>query len=128
MSCHNAVERAIAAIERYRKSPAKGTIALEYIDRRYIWGQPLPAAIFINRASAPMNASCSPCARRCWRAGFTQIHSYSAATSIAQEDFARGTLCAKPEAFVFVDHQDQGDQFPDVAGDGQRHVRLHLSG
>ena len=39
-SCHNAVERAIAAIERYRKSPAKGTIALEYIDRRYIWGQP----------------------------------------------------------------------------------------
>ena len=37
---HNAVERAIASIERYRKSPATGTIALEYIDRRYIWGIP----------------------------------------------------------------------------------------
>ena len=37
-SRHNAVERAIASVERYRKSPAKGTIALEYIDRRYLWG------------------------------------------------------------------------------------------
>ena len=39
---HNAVERAIASIERYRKSPATGTIALEYIDRRYIWGISCP--------------------------------------------------------------------------------------
>ena len=39
-SRHNAVERAIASVERYRKSPVKGTIALEYIDRRYLWGLP----------------------------------------------------------------------------------------
>lgn len=31
----NAVERAIRAMERYRKSPVKGTISLEYNDRRY---------------------------------------------------------------------------------------------
>lgn len=37
---HNAVERAIASVERYRKSPVKGTISLEYIDRRYLWGLP----------------------------------------------------------------------------------------
>ena len=39
-SQHDAVERAIASIERYRKSPTRGTISLEYIDRRYIWGLP----------------------------------------------------------------------------------------
>ena len=37
---HDAVERAIASIERYRKSPETGTVVLEYIDRRYIWGVP----------------------------------------------------------------------------------------
>ena len=37
---HDAVERAIISIERYRKSPATGTMSLEYIDRRYIWGIP----------------------------------------------------------------------------------------
>lgn len=36
---HHAVERAITSIERYRKSPTKGTISLEYIERRYYWGQ-----------------------------------------------------------------------------------------
>ena len=33
---HDAVERAIQSIERYRKSPSTGTLSLEYIDRRYI--------------------------------------------------------------------------------------------
>ena len=37
---HDAVERAIQSIERYRKSPATGTLSLEYIDRRFIWGIP----------------------------------------------------------------------------------------
>ena len=36
----NAVERAIRAMERYRKSPVKGTISLEYNDRRYLWSIP----------------------------------------------------------------------------------------
>lgn len=38
----NAVERSIRALERYRKSPIKGTISLEFIDRRYIWSIPCP--------------------------------------------------------------------------------------
>ena len=37
---HDAVERAILSIERYRKSPVTGTFSLEYIDRRYVWGVP----------------------------------------------------------------------------------------
>ncbi len=37
---HDAVERAILSIERYRKSPVTGTFSLEYIDRRYTWGIP----------------------------------------------------------------------------------------
>ena len=37
---HDAVERAILSIERYRKSPVTGTLSLEYIDRRYVWGIP----------------------------------------------------------------------------------------
>ncbi len=37
---HDAVERAIQSIERYRKSPTTGTLSLEYIDQRYIWGIP----------------------------------------------------------------------------------------
>ena len=37
---HDAVERAILSIERYRKSPVTGTFSLEYIDRRYAWGVP----------------------------------------------------------------------------------------
>lgn len=37
---HDAVERAILSIERYRKSPVTGTFSLEYIDRRFVWGIP----------------------------------------------------------------------------------------
>ena len=37
---HDAVERAINCLERYRKSPSTGTISLEYIDQRYIWAIP----------------------------------------------------------------------------------------
>ena len=39
-SRHAAVERAIASIEKYRKSPTNGTVSLEYIDRRYTYGRP----------------------------------------------------------------------------------------
>ena len=35
---HDAIERAIESIERYRKSPTTGTISLEYIDRRFCFG------------------------------------------------------------------------------------------
>ena len=35
---HERVEQAIRNIERRRKSPTTGTLSLEYIDRRYIWG------------------------------------------------------------------------------------------
>ncbi len=37
---HDAVERTISSIERYRKSPISGTISLEYNDQRYILYMP----------------------------------------------------------------------------------------
>lgn len=42
----NAVERSIRALERYRKSPVRGTISLEFIDRRYIWAIPCPVNFY----------------------------------------------------------------------------------
>ena len=111
-SRHNAVERAIAAIERYRKSPAKGTISLEYIDRRYSWGLPCQSNFYAQDICA-YERELLALRRALASRGFTQIHSYNIGTSIAQEDFVRGTFRPK-NTFVFVDHRDR-EQFPDVA-------------
>ena len=48
---HDAVERAILSIERYRKSPSTGTFSLEYIDRRFAW-----------TTSTAMRKCCGSCA------------------------------------------------------------------
>ena len=110
-SCHDAVERAIASIERYRKSPAQGTISLEYIDRRYIWGQPCQNNFYeqdIRAYEHELIALRQALVER----GFTQVHSYNIGTSIAQEDFERGDF--KPKStFVFADHRDK-EQFQDI--------------
>ena len=45
---HDAVERAIQSIERYRKSPATGTLSLSYIDQRKVWGHPLLREFYSN--------------------------------------------------------------------------------
>lgn len=110
-SCHDAVERAIASIERYRKSPTQGTIALEYIDRRYIWGQPCRNNFYeqdIRAYEHELIALRQALVER----GFTQVHSYNIGTSIDHEDFERGEF--KPKGtFVFADHRDK-EQFQDI--------------
>ena len=83
-----------------------------HIDRRYIWGQPCQRD-FYQQGIRAYERELLSLRQALLARGFTQIHSYSAATSIAQEDFARGSFVPK-EAFVFVDHQDRA-QFPDVA-------------
>ena len=98
---HDAVERTIAQIERYRKSPNTGTISLEYIDRRYIW-------------SIPCDVNFYDYDRNCYEetvmrlrnsllsAGITQVHSYNLGTSIKQVDFESGIFKAD-KAFIFSD-------------------------
>ena len=108
---HNAVERAIASIERYRKSPARGTIALEYIDRRYLWGLPC-GSNFYQKGIRAFEEELMTLRQALLDNGFTQPHSYSVGTSIAQADFTQRQFIPK-ETFVFLDYREK-DQLPGV--------------
>lgn len=108
---HDAVERAIACMERYRKSPAKGTIALEYIDRRYIWGIPCRENFYATGIRDYEKALID--LRKALTAqGFSQIHSYNTGTTIAQADITRRVF-VPGNVFVFVDRRWLG-QTPGV--------------
>ncbi len=100
---HDAVERAIACIERYRKSPAKGTIALEYIDRRYIWG--IPCGVNFYETGIRDYEKALIALRKALTAHhFSQIHSYNTGTSIRQDAIVEGDFV--PESvFVFIDRR-----------------------
>lgn len=102
---HNAVERAIASIERYRKSPATGTIALEYIDRRYVWGIPCPEN-FYEKDIASYEQALMDLRRALLKKNCPQIHSYNTGTSITRENFAQGRFVAD-RVFIFTDQQAQ---------------------
>ncbi len=108
---HTAVERAIACMERYRKSPVKGTIALEYIDRRYVWGLPCEHN-FYDADIRGYEHELLRLRTALMERGFSQIHSYAAGTTIAMADFLAGRFIAQ-DVFVFTDHRDR-EQFQDV--------------
>lgn len=109
---HNAVERAIACIERYRKSPTTGTIALEYIDRRYIWGLPC-AENFYQKDIRAFEKELIALRRALLERGFEQVHALSTGTSIDMEDFERGSLVPK-QVFVFLDYKTAA-QYPETS-------------
>lgn len=73
---HDAVERAILSIERYRKSPATGTLSLEYIDRRFAWGIPC-AYNFYQDDVHSYEQSLRALRLKLEEKGFQQIHSYN---------------------------------------------------
>lgn len=102
---HNAVERAIASIERYRKSPATGTIALEYIDRRYIWGISCPEN-FYEKDISSYEQALTDLRKALLAKNCPQIHSYNTGTSITRENFARGHFVAD-RVFIFTDQHAQ---------------------
>lgn len=108
---HNALERAIVSIERYRKSPVQGTIALEYIDRRYLWGLPCQNNFYEADIRA-YEQELLHLRKALMDRGFSHIHSYSTGTSIAMEDFQQGHFVPK-NVFVFADHRDT-ELFSDV--------------
>lgn len=103
---HDAVERAILSIERYRKSPATGTLSLEYIDRRFSWGIPC-SSNFYSDGIHSYESVLRELRRQLEDRGFAQIHSYNIGTTIAQEDFAAGRFLAK-DIFIFLSRREEG--------------------
>ena len=83
---HDAVERAIESIERYRKSPTTGTISLEYIDRRFYWGIPCQDDFYAEGIDG-YERELARLRRALMEQGFDHIHSYHVGTSILQADF-----------------------------------------
>ncbi len=104
-SQHDAVERAIASIERYRKSPLKGVVVLEYIDRRYICGTKCRTD-FYKEGLRAFEGELALLRRMLTERGLSQVHSYNVGTSIKREDFISGRFVPK-EVFVFVSHRDR---------------------
>lgn len=108
---HDAVERAIASIERYRKSPVQGSVVLEYIDRRYIWGVPCKAN-FYEEGLRAFERELVLLRKALMERGFLQAHSYNVGTSIDKDDFVNGRFVPK-DTFVFVGYRDNRD-LPDA--------------
>ena len=100
---HDAVERAILQIERYRKSPATGTISLEYIDRRYIWSIKCPVN-FYEKDRNSYEETVMALRKELLKAGIPQVHSYNLGTSILQKNFERGKFIAD-KVFIFSDRR-----------------------
>mgnify|MGYP004686055423 FL=1 len=104
-SRHAAVERAIASIEKYRKSPTNGTVSLEYIDRRYTYGRPCRHN-FYEMDAASFEEELVALRQELVKKGFLHVHSYNVGTTITQVNFEQGVFIPE-ESFVFVDHKDR---------------------
>ena len=98
---HDAVERVITGIERYRKSPGTGTISLEYIDQRYTWGIPC-SENFYEKDISSFEMVLSELRDALISREFPQIHTYNIGTTITREDFINGRFTAG-DVFIFSD-------------------------
>ena len=96
---HEAVERAIQSIERYRKSPASGTISLEFIDQRHILYIPCQEN-FYDGGVVAYERAVGELRRELMRRNVPQLLSYSLGTSVKREDFQRQILTAD-KIFIF---------------------------
>ena len=108
---HEAVERAIQSIERYRKSPASGTISLEFIDQRHILYIPCQEN-FYDGGVVAYEKAVGELRRELMRRNVPQLLSYSLGTSVKREDFQRQALVAD-KIFIFGDKhlRDYGENF-----------------
>lgn len=108
---HEAVERAIQSIERYRKSPASGTISLEFIDQRHILYIPCQEN-FYDSGVVAYEKAVGELRRELMRRNVSQLLSYSLGTSVKREDFQRQVLTAD-KIFIFGDKhlRDYGENF-----------------
>lgn len=83
-----AVENAIKALERTRKSPVTDTIFLEYNDRRFLWSIPCTTNFYAGDLS-DFETCLLDLRMALLNNGFPNIHTYSVATTIKKENFAK---------------------------------------
>lgn len=121
---HDMVERAIAGIERCRKSPTTGTISLEYIDRRFIWAIPCTEN-FYEKGIGSYEKQLASLRAELLRQDFSHIYSYNVGTSIAREDFLSGRL-APEKVFVFLDHRLAAEHPDSVPVDSGMYACIYL--
>ena len=98
---HDAIERVIAGIERYRKSPGTGTISLEYIDQRCIWGIPC-SENFYEKDIVSFEKVLSELRAALIRSSFPQIHTYNIGTSISMNHYVNDRFIPD-DVFIFSD-------------------------
>lgn len=101
---HDAVEHAIASIERYRRSPEEGVVVLEYIDRRYIYSVPCTVN-FYEEGFRSFERELVKLRRALMETGLTHVHAYSVGTSIRKDDFIPGSFIPE-DLFVFVGYRN----------------------
>ena len=106
---HEAVDRTIQSIERYRKSPASGMISLEFIDQRYILYAPCAVNVYETGIVA-YEKIIHDLRTDLMEKGLPQILSYNLGTSILLSDFEAGRFIPD-QVFIFGDRhlQDYGD-------------------
>ena len=102
-----AITRAIASIERYRKSPKEGVTYLEYIDRRRIYAIPARQN-FYGADIDTYEEILSDLKTHMIEHELPQAYYYNVGTTIRQEDFLSLRFTAT-DVFVFVD-----DYFSDM--------------
>ena len=98
---HEAVERTIQSIERYRKSPASGTTSLEFIDQRHILYISCTEN-FYEQGIVAYEKAVHALRRELMGRNLPQLLSYSLGTSVKRDDFVRGALVAD-KVFIFGD-------------------------
>ena len=106
---HEAVDRTIQSIERYRKSPSSGMISLEFIDQRYILYAPC-AVNFYETGIVAYEKIIHDLRTGLMEKGLPQILSYNLGTSILLSDFEAERFIPD-QVFIFGDRhlQDYGD-------------------
>lgn len=98
---HDAIDRTILSIDRFRKSPDSGTISLEFIDRRYILYTPCTVNFYESGIIA-YERTIQELRTKLLEKDMPQILSYSLGTSVKKEDFEKGVF-TPDKVFIFGD-------------------------
>lgn len=106
---HEAVDRTIRSIDRFRKSPVSGTISLEFIDKRHILCIPC-SENFYESGLVAYEKTIQELRTKLVEKDMPQILSYSLGTSVKKEDFEAGRFLAD-KVFIFGDEhlREYGD-------------------
>lgn len=109
-----AIARTIQSIDRFRKSPASGTISLEFIDSRCILYAPCHTN-FYEGGITEYEELIQNLRTKLLEKGMPQIHSYSLGTSIKRQDFQEEKFVAD-KVFIFGNSnlKNYGDNFMEL--------------